>query len=81
MSQANHTGTVDNVLTALKTPGKEVVKGKGGFHVKGEGFLSLREARRLVGIKAPARQFRSRQSAFGDWTTVKMINRPRKQKR
>ena len=78
MTKAQKTGTVKDVFDALKAQGKELIKSKGGFHVKGEGFLSLSKARKLTGIKAPERQFRGKQKAGGDWAWVEAINSPAK---
>jgi hypothetical protein len=62
------------VLNALVTRGFEVIYGKGGFWIKGQGFITLAQARKLTGIQAPKREFRPRVQAWGDWATVAMIN-------
>lgn len=71
-------GTANDVLAALKAQGKEVMMGKGGFFIKGEGFLSLSKARRLTKIRAPKRPLKEVRSAWGDWAIVEMMNRSRK---
>lgn len=50
--------TAREVLIALnKIKGEEnVLYGKGGFWIKGEGWISLAQARKLTGIKAPKRE-------------------------
>lgn len=67
------------VLAALqdKYGADNVIYGKGGFWVKGQGFLSLSQARKLTGILAPKREFCPRVSAWGDYATIAMINRRR----
>jgi hypothetical protein len=72
------TGDTGEVLKALKDMGKEVITGKGGFFIKGEGFKSVAQARKMVNIKAPEREFRPRQGAWGDYATIAMLNQPRK---
>lgn len=63
------------VFDALKAQGHDVLHGKGGFWLKGEGFVSLAKARRMTGTKAPKRETRPRISAYGDWATVAAMNR------
>ena len=67
---ANQTAIVD----ALKAQGKEVVSGKGGFWVKGEGFITLAAARKLTGLKAPERSQRPRMTLYGDLAWIAKIN-------
>ena len=54
---------IDNVMT-----------GKGGYFVKGHGFVSTGKARRLTGIKAQERNFRPRISAYGDYAWIAKLN-------
>ena len=58
--------------------GAPSLAGKGGFWVKGHGFIPTTKARRLTGIKGPTRNPPTRLSSWGDWATIEMINRPRK---
>lgn len=67
-------GHVQDVLSALKGLGHEVIAGKGGFWLKGIGFISLTAARKLVCIEAPKRAFRPKIRAWGDFATVAMLN-------
>lgn len=53
----------------------DVVTGKGGYFVKGQGFISIAKARRLTGIKAQERNFKPRMSAYGDYAWIAKINR------
>ena len=53
----------------------EVCTGKGGFFVRGYGFISTSKARKLTGIKAETRQPRQVITAYGDYATIAMINR------
>lgn len=79
-------GASDAVKQALKRKYGEgnVITGKGGgFHVKGQGRVSLAQARRTTGIAAPKRKLRGRVPAYGDWGFVAALNRamtPRKKK-
>jgi len=70
------------VATALaNTLGKEVgdlMYGKGGFFVRGGGFISLAKARRMTGIKGPKRNPRLIQPAWGEYAIIAMLNKPRK---
>jgi hypothetical protein len=72
------TGTANDVQTALEAQGLEVLKGKGGFWVKGEGHITLAQARKRTGIAAPARQRREPQPAWGDFATIAMLNGARR---
>ena len=56
----------------------DVVYGKGGFFVRGKGFISISKARSLTGLEAPKREFRGRALPWGDYATVAMFNQPRK---
>ena len=62
------------VLEALKAAGNEVMAGKGGFWIKGTGFISLSKARKLTGIMAPKRTYHPKQRAWGDFATLVMLN-------
>ena len=54
---------------------EDVVYGKGGFFVRGKGFISISKARLLTKKEAPERQYRGRMSSYGDYATVEMFNR------
>lgn len=64
----------DKLAEVCRAP---VLQGKGGFHVKGQGFISLAKARRLTGTPAPPRPRRERMPAWGDYATVVMLNQRR----
>lgn len=51
-----------------------VIQGKGGFFVKGHGFISLRKARELTGHPSPPRVKRDRVMPWGDYATVVAMN-------
>lgn len=71
-------GTREAVYGALKAQGLEVLYGKdGGFYVRGEGFVSLPQARKRTGIVAPKRAARQR-VACGDYAFLCAMNRPAK---
>ena len=63
------------LINELKALGKEVIVGKGGFFIRGEGFLTTRQAQKLTGIKPKPRTECLRMSPYGDWATIQMINR------
>lgn len=67
-------GTVQNVQKALEANGAEVLRGKGGFWIKGKGFITLAQARKQTGIDAPKRRTRGRQLPWGDYATIAAIN-------
>jgi hypothetical protein len=52
--------------------------GKGGFFVKGHGFISTAKARKITGIKGKTRNPPTRLKAWGDYATIAMLNAPRK---
>jgi hypothetical protein len=62
------------VMGALKAMGKEVISGKGGFWIRGEGFVTLAQARRLVGIPAPKRVKKAPAKPWGDYATIAALN-------
>ena len=51
--------------------------GKGGFFIKGHGFISTAKARKLTGIKGKTRNPPTRLSSYGDYAIIEMINKPR----
>lgn len=74
MRTAARVGTKWEVLDALVARYGDAVYGKGGFWIKDGGFVTLAKARKMVGIEAPAREFRPRVSAYGDLATVALLN-------
>ena len=58
--------------------GAPTLQGKGGFHVKGHGFISLAKARKITDTPATPRPRRERISAWGDYATIAMLNQPRR---
>ena len=68
------------ILEAYRAQGQDACAGKGGFFLRGRGFVSLRKARRETGINmAKTRQPAMVQGAWGDYAIVKMLNSPRNQ--
>ena len=55
-----------------------VLQGKGGFWVKGKGFYTLAQARKITGIEAPKRQLKEKLKPWGDYATIAMLNQPKK---
>jgi hypothetical protein len=66
--------TTRTVLAALQSAGLEVLSGKGGFWIKGEGFLTLAQARKRTGIAAPEREARPQQQPWGEFATITLLN-------
>ena len=64
------------LLEAVKTYYKtqDVLTGKGGFFIKGHGFITIAKARRLTGIKAQPRTKHARIMPYGDYATIAQIN-------
>lgn len=62
------------VLDALNDQGLEVLAGKGGFFIKGEGFISLAQARKRTGVATKKREVRQRVTAYGDYAIIAAIN-------
>jgi len=57
---------------------QDVIFGKGGFWVKNGRFYTLREARKITGLKAPTRHCdRTVMLAWGDYATIAMLNKSR----
>lgn len=68
-----------DLKTALeKYYNSPTLAGKAGFFVKGHGFVSTAKARKLTGIKGKTRNPPTRMSAWGDYATIAMLNKPRK---
>lgn len=64
------------VYDALIASGAECCTAKGGgFFVKGEGYITMAQARKRTGIAAEPRNFRPVISAYGDWAIVAKMNR------
>ena len=55
--------------------GTKVLQGKGGFWIKGNGFITLKKAREITGVSAPKCRKVMRQSAWGDYATIAMLNK------
>jgi len=54
----------------------DVCFGKGGAWIKGKGFYTIAQARKLTGIPVEhPRTHRQQISAYGDYATIAMINR------
>ena len=63
------------LLEALKSHfNSEVLTGKGGFFIKGHGFITIAQARRITGIKAKPRTKHARIMPYGDYATIAQIN-------
>lgn len=66
---------VSVIIEAYAAQGMEACTGKGGFHVRDRGFVTLRQARKETGIdQAKKRQARQVQGAWGEWGWVAAAN-------
>ncbi len=66
----------EDIIEALvKHYNSDVLSGKGGFWIKGRGFITLNKARQITGIKGQVRQPRMEYFPGGDYATIAMINR------
>ena len=63
------------LLEAVKSHfNSEVLTGKGGFFIKGHGFITIAQARKITGVKAKPRQTHQRIMPYGDYATIAQIN-------
>ena len=53
----------------------DCLKGKGGYWIKGKGFYTIAQARKITGIRAIPRKTSMCLSAYGDYATIALINR------
>jgi hypothetical protein len=66
----------DALITKFETP--DIMRGKGGYWVRGHGFITKAKARKLTGIKALPREKHQKVAPWGDYATIAMLNQPRK---
>ncbi len=70
---ARHQVLADTLAEKLGKHQWDVIHGKGGFWIKGHGFFTLQQARKLTGIKAPSKE-RTVLTPYGDYATIAQIN-------
>ena len=65
------------IIAGLRANGMEAIYGKGGFWIRGQGFVSFAKARKLAGVvvseelkRGPAME----QLPWGEYATVAMFN-------
>lgn len=64
------------LISALSKNGDEVLAGKGGFWIKGKGFITTAQARKTTGIKSKeTRKPQQIISAGGEWAWVAAFNK------
>ena len=51
----------------------DVAYGKGGFFVRGKGHITVAQARRVTGVKAPARPRKAKTGGYGDYAILRKI--------
>jgi len=73
-----HQVLADTLAEKLGKHQYDVTHGKGGFWIKGKGFFTINQARKLTGIKATPRQERTVMLAWGDYATIAMLNKQRR---
>lgn len=62
------------LVKALKKYYKtDVLSSKGGFFIKGKGFITLAKARQITGIKGKERVRRGKTGGYGDYATLRKI--------
>ncbi len=63
---------IEDLLSALyKAP---VLQGKGGFWIKGHGFITLQKARKLTNTPGPKREPGKIMLPWGDYATIVALN-------
>ncbi|MDO8615876.1 MAG: hypothetical protein Q7T33_09100 [Dehalococcoidia bacterium] len=64
------------IIAALAAQGIDVLSGKGGFFIRGEGWITFAQARRRSGIVVPLalKRVGQRVTAYGDYAFVAAIN-------
>ena len=60
--------------TLAEKTGCEVLQGKGGFWVRGRGFVTLAQARKMTGIVAPKRPCRAKTLPYGEYAWFAAMN-------
>lgn len=70
------TGGSDIVMKRMQDiHGKDnVLTGKGGFFVKGQGHISGSKARKITNVLAPKREKRAKVLPYGDYAWIAAIN-------
>ena len=63
------------IIDALARQGIEALYGKGGFFLRGRGFVTFAQARKLAGVAVPEALRRERREAilYGDAATIHLI--------
>ena len=51
----------------------EALFGKGGFFIKGKGFITLPQARKITGLKGKPRVKREVSGGYGEYATLRKI--------
>lgn len=72
--------SADLRLAVEKYYGSPALAGKGGFFIKGHGFITTAKARKVTGVKGKTRNPPKKLSAWGDYATIAMLNQPRKKR-
>ena len=61
-------------IAALAADGKEAITGKGGFHIKGEGFVKAATIYKKYGITSGRVRSKGRIGPYGDYAWLAAIN-------
>lgn len=51
----------------------DVMYGKGGFFIRGEGHITIAQARKITGIEAEPRETHLMTGGYGDYATLRKI--------
>lgn len=64
------------IIEAFAAQGIEALHGKGGFFLRGQGFVTFAQARKMTAVAVPAELKREggMVSAYGDYAIIAKIN-------
>lgn len=62
------------IIAALAARGIEAVYGKGGFFVRGQGFVTFAQARKLAAVAAKPIDRQCRHTAYGEYAIFAALN-------
>ena len=62
------------IIEALAAKGFEAVYGKGGFWLRGEGFKTFAQARKIAGVEAEHIERQARITPYGDYATIAALS-------
>ena len=65
----------ERIISALRAQGREVCYGKGGFYIRGQGWMNYARARKLADLEVPdeLRRHPRERVLYGDAATIHAI--------